>query len=175
MEVLRRSGVCDLTKGRGRATPTAGSERLAPGRGAERSRKRLPSCSTSVSVSESRSAITAGQEARAPLSAAARRSSSLSRDSFAVSARIWSANHTEFNTAVERSTKAATTVSAATSFVAAPTGSERFEGSSRRFASVSALLLNGVDATRDLSAKLQGAFASLLQCDSRVRAYRRSR
>ena len=50
----------------GRATPRAESARLAAGRGAERSRKRLPSCSTSVSVSESRSAMTAGQEARAP-------------------------------------------------------------------------------------------------------------
>jgi hypothetical protein len=53
----------------GRATPMAESARVAPGRGAERRRKRLPSCSTSVSVSESRSAITAGQEARAPVAA----------------------------------------------------------------------------------------------------------
>ena len=51
----------------GRATPMAESARVAPGRGAERSRKRLPSCSTCVSVSESRSAIPAGQEARAPV------------------------------------------------------------------------------------------------------------
>jgi hypothetical protein len=60
----------------GRATPRADSARLAAGRGAERSRKRLPSCSTSVSVSESRSASTSGQEARAPLPAARRSSSS---------------------------------------------------------------------------------------------------
>src|SRR5271166_4626735 len=59
----------------GRATPRAASAREAAGRGAERSRKRLPSCSTSASVSESRSAMTSGQEARALLAAAARRSS----------------------------------------------------------------------------------------------------
>src|SRR5271165_6998000 len=41
----------------GRATPRAESARLAPERGDERMRKRLPPCSTSVSVSESRSAI----------------------------------------------------------------------------------------------------------------------
>ncbi len=44
----------------GRATPAARRARLAAGRGAERRRKCLPSCSTSVSVSESRSARTAG-------------------------------------------------------------------------------------------------------------------
>src|SRR6202051_5151879 len=38
----------------GRATPAARRARLAAGRGAERRRKRLPSCSTSVSVSESK-------------------------------------------------------------------------------------------------------------------------
>src|SRR5271165_6440354 len=59
----------------GRATPRAASAREAAGRVAERSRKRLPSCSTSASVSESRSAMTSGQEARALLAAAARRSS----------------------------------------------------------------------------------------------------
>ncbi len=47
----------------GRARPRAESARLAAGRGAERRRKRLPSCSTSVSVSESRSAMTVGQDA----------------------------------------------------------------------------------------------------------------
>ena len=52
---------------------------------------------------------------------------------------------------------------------------KRFEGSSWRFASLFALLLDGVDATRDLSAKLQRAFAGHLQSDSRIRAYRRSR
>ena len=41
----------------GSATPAARSERLAAGRGAERSRRRLPSCSISVSVSASRSAM----------------------------------------------------------------------------------------------------------------------
>src|SRR5262249_37711834 len=51
----------------GRATPRADSAREAAGRGAERMRKRLPSCWTSVSVSESRSAMTSGQEARALL------------------------------------------------------------------------------------------------------------
>src|SRR5271156_6782318 len=40
----------------GRATPVARRARLAAGRGGERRRKRLPSCSTSVSVSVSRSA-----------------------------------------------------------------------------------------------------------------------
>src|SRR5664279_3202169 len=68
----------------GRATPRAESARLAVGRGAERSRKRLPSCSTCVSVRESRSAITSGQEVRTLLSAAARRSS---RSFFSTSAR----------------------------------------------------------------------------------------
>src|SRR5208283_4378286 len=58
----------------GRATPRAENAWAAAGRGAERKRKRLPSCLTSVSVSESKSAITSGQEARAHL--AARRSSS---------------------------------------------------------------------------------------------------
>src|SRR5271166_369040 len=48
----------------GRATPTARSARLAAGRGAERNRKRLPSCSSSVSVNDSRSAKISGQEAR---------------------------------------------------------------------------------------------------------------
>src|SRR6202162_5999212 len=51
----------------GRATPAARRARLAAGRGAERRRKRLPSCSTSVSVNESRSARISGQE---PLCAA---------------------------------------------------------------------------------------------------------
>src|ERR1700691_6122141 len=36
----------------GRATPVARRARLAAGRGVERRRKRLPSCSTSVSVSD---------------------------------------------------------------------------------------------------------------------------
>src|SRR5271154_1167877 len=50
----------------GRATPEARRARLAAGRGGERRRKRLPSCSTSVSVNELRSATISGQE---PLSA----------------------------------------------------------------------------------------------------------
>jgi hypothetical protein len=40
---------------------------------------------------------------------------------------------------------------------------KRFEGSSWRFVSLFALLLDGVDAARDLSAKLQRAFAGHLQ------------
>src|SRR5271168_4669252 len=51
----------------GRATPEARRARLAAGRGGERRRKRLPSCSTSVSVNESRSARMASQD---PVSAA---------------------------------------------------------------------------------------------------------
>ena len=46
----------------GRATPAARRARLAVGRGGVRNRKRLPSCSTSVSVNESRSARMSGQE-----------------------------------------------------------------------------------------------------------------
>src|SRR6516225_5937163 len=46
----------------GSATPAARKARLAAGRGAERTIKRLPSCSISVSVSESRSAMICGQE-----------------------------------------------------------------------------------------------------------------
>src|SRR5271170_2866402 len=46
----------------GRATPVARRARLAAGRGVERRRKRLPSCSTSVSVNELRSATISGQE-----------------------------------------------------------------------------------------------------------------
>jgi hypothetical protein len=42
--------------------PNQPSNRLAAGRGAERTMKRLPSCSISVSVSESRSAMISGQE-----------------------------------------------------------------------------------------------------------------
>ena len=59
----------------GRATPAARRARLAAGRGGVRSRKRLPSCSTSVSVNESRSARTFGQELAWP-SVAMRSSSS---------------------------------------------------------------------------------------------------
>src|SRR5262249_24803238 len=46
----------------GSATPAARKARLAAGRGAERTMKRLLSCSISVSVSESRSAMICGQE-----------------------------------------------------------------------------------------------------------------
>jgi hypothetical protein len=46
----------------GRTTPAALSARLAAGLGAERMRRRLPSCSISLSVRESRSARMAGQE-----------------------------------------------------------------------------------------------------------------
>src|SRR6195256_2505190 len=46
----------------GRATPAARTARLAAGRGAERTPKRLPSCSISVSVNDSRSAMISGQE-----------------------------------------------------------------------------------------------------------------
>ena len=42
--------------------PTARIARLAAGRGAERTTKRLPSCSISVSVNESRSAMICGHE-----------------------------------------------------------------------------------------------------------------
>src|SRR6266851_10530655 len=48
----------------GRATPLARRARLAAGRGAERTTKRFPSCSISVSVSESRSARISGQAPR---------------------------------------------------------------------------------------------------------------
>ena len=54
----------------------------AAGRGAERTTKRLPSCSISVSVSESRSAMISGQEPERP-SAAIRSSSAF----FSTSAR----------------------------------------------------------------------------------------
>src|ERR1700692_544863 len=53
----------------GSATPVAASARLAAGRGGERSRKHLSSCSTLVSVSESRSARMSGQEPLRPRSA----------------------------------------------------------------------------------------------------------
>ena len=66
----------------GRATPAARSARLAAGRGAERTIKRLPSYSISVSVSESRSAMISGQELERP-SAAMRSSSAF----FSTSAR----------------------------------------------------------------------------------------
>src|ERR1700676_2384669 len=46
----------------GRATPVAASARLAAGRGGERSRKHLSSCSTLVAVSESRSERMSGHE-----------------------------------------------------------------------------------------------------------------
>jgi hypothetical protein len=59
----------------GSATPAARIiARLAAGRGVERTVKRLPSCSISVSVSESRSAMISGQEPERP--SAAMRSSS---------------------------------------------------------------------------------------------------
>src|SRR5215813_4060446 len=61
-----------LTAGRtvgGSATPAARMARLAAGRGAERTVKRLPSCSISVSVSALRSAMMSVQDA-ARLSAA---------------------------------------------------------------------------------------------------------
>src|SRR5271157_3467826 len=48
----------------GRATPAAQRARLAAGRGGERRRKRLPSCSTSVSVNELRSATISGQRTK---------------------------------------------------------------------------------------------------------------
>src|SRR6478735_2724170 len=54
--------------------PAARKAKLAAGRGAERTMKRLPSCSISVSVSESRSAMISGQEPDRPN--AAMRSSS---------------------------------------------------------------------------------------------------
>ena len=50
----------------GRATPAARRARLAAGRGAERTMKRLPSYAISVSVSESRSAMISGQEPERP-------------------------------------------------------------------------------------------------------------
>src|SRR6516225_10122041 len=53
----------------GSATPVARMARLAAGRGAERTMKRLPSCSMSVSVSALRSAMMSDQDA-ARLSAA---------------------------------------------------------------------------------------------------------
>src|SRR5215475_6428622 len=53
----------------GSATPAARKARLAAGRGAERTTKRLPSCSISVSVSESRSAMICRQEPARPSAA----------------------------------------------------------------------------------------------------------
>src|SRR6516164_4266691 len=53
----------------GSATPAARRARLAAGRGAERTMKRLPSYSISVSVSESRSAMISGQEPTRPTAA----------------------------------------------------------------------------------------------------------
>src|SRR5271165_961938 len=70
------SDVADEAQGRRQCETEGGKRKAGGGRGAERRRKRLPSCSTSVSVKESRSAMTVGHEARAPLAAAARRSSS---------------------------------------------------------------------------------------------------
>ena len=58
----------------GSATPAARKARLAAGRGAERTMKRLPSYAISVSVSESKSAMISGQEPERP--SAAMRSSS---------------------------------------------------------------------------------------------------
>ena len=52
----------------GSATPAARRARLAAGRGAERTMKRLLSCSISVSVNKSRSAMVSGQEPSANLS-----------------------------------------------------------------------------------------------------------
>ena len=49
-------------RGQSSATPAARRARLAEERGAERTMKRLPSCSISVSVNESRSAMISGQE-----------------------------------------------------------------------------------------------------------------
>ena len=46
--------------------PTARIARLAAGRGAEPTTKRLPSCSISVSVNESRSAMVCGHEPERP-------------------------------------------------------------------------------------------------------------
>ena len=46
----------------GNATPVARRARLAAGLGAERTTKRLPSCSIPVSVSESKSAMISDQE-----------------------------------------------------------------------------------------------------------------
>jgi hypothetical protein len=45
------SGVGELAQVGGRATPAARRARLAAGRGGERRRKRLPSCSTSLARS----------------------------------------------------------------------------------------------------------------------------
>src|SRR5215510_11620688 len=50
----------------GSAMPVARIARLAAGRGAERTVKRLPSCSISVSVSELRSAMMSVQDAERP-------------------------------------------------------------------------------------------------------------
>jgi hypothetical protein len=58
----------------GSATPAARMARLAAGRGAERTMKRLPPCLISVSLNESRSAMISGQELLRP--SAAMRSSS---------------------------------------------------------------------------------------------------
>src|SRR4029077_17756893 len=66
----------------GSATPAARKARLAAGRGAERTMKRLPSYAISVSVSESKSAMISGQEPERP-SAAMRSSSAF----FSTSAR----------------------------------------------------------------------------------------
>jgi hypothetical protein len=60
----------------GSATPAARIARLAAG--VERTMKRLPSCSISVSVSESRSAMISGQEPDRP-NAAMRSSSAWSQ------------------------------------------------------------------------------------------------
>src|SRR5262245_3660360 len=60
----------------GSATPAARRARLAAGRGGERTMKRLPSYSISVSVSKSRSATISGQEPTRP-SAAMRSSNSV--------------------------------------------------------------------------------------------------
>ena len=57
----------------GSATPAACSARLAAARGAVRTRKRLPSCSTSVSASESRSKRISGHQKRLPRLAIRRR------------------------------------------------------------------------------------------------------
>ncbi len=51
----------DCTLG-GSATPAACKARLAAGLGVDRSMKRLPSCSTSVSVNASRSPMMAGHD-----------------------------------------------------------------------------------------------------------------
>jgi hypothetical protein len=62
----------------GSATPAARSARLAAGRGGARSKKRLASCSTSVSVSVSRSAMVAGHDPSRPRASIRASSSALS-------------------------------------------------------------------------------------------------